>query len=107
MGSRGRPFALLQLSDLHFGPHSRFAGVDVEALAARCVDAVRAACEQLDFREQVAIVLVTGDVAEAARPGEYEHALTFFGALVARLGVLRSSVVFVPGNHDVSWTRCK
>src|SRR5262245_22693523 len=79
----------------------------MEALGARCADAVRDAREQLDFREPVAVVLVTGDVAEAARPGEYDSALVFFGALVARLGVARSAVVFVPGNHDVSWTRCK
>jgi 3',5'-cyclic AMP phosphodiesterase CpdA len=102
-----RPFVLLQLSDLHFGPHSRFAGVDMEALGARCADDVREAREQLDVREQVAIVLVTGDVAEAARPGEYDCALVFFSALVAKLGVPRSALVFVPGNHDVSWTRCK
>src|SRR5678816_4186113 len=74
----------------------------MEALGARCADAVRDAREQLDFREPVAVVLVTGDVAEAARPGEYDSALVFFGALVARL-----AVGFVPGNHDVSWTRCK
>src|SRR6185436_6555458 len=104
---RVRPTVLLQLSDLHFGPHSRFAGVDMAALGARCADAVHDAREQLDFRERVAVVLVTGDVAEAARPGEYDSALVFFGALVDGLGVARSSVVFVPGNHDVSWTRCK
>src|SRR5688500_16095907 len=79
----------------------------MEALGARCADDVREAREQLDVREQVAIVLVTGDVAEAARPGEYDCALVFFSALVAKLGVPRSAVVFVPGNHDVSWTRCK
>lgn len=49
-------------------------------------------------------MLVTGDIAEAARPGEYDSALIFFGALVGRPGMLRSAVVFVSGNHDVSWT---
>ncbi|HSR98930.1 MAG TPA: NACHT domain-containing protein [Kofleriaceae bacterium] len=101
------PFVLLQLSDLHFGPHSRFVGVDMEALAARCADAIRGACAELELREPISILLVTGDVAEAARPGEYDSALAFFGALAAQLELPRSAVVFVPGNHDVSWTRCK
>ncbi|HEX2687178.1 MAG TPA: metallophosphoesterase, partial [Kofleriaceae bacterium] len=104
---RVRPFILLQLSDLHFGPHSRFAGIDMAGLAGRCAGAVHDAREALGWQEEVGLVLVTGDVAEAARPGEYDSALAFFGALVARLGVPRSAVVFVPGNHDVSWTRCQ
>jgi 3',5'-cyclic AMP phosphodiesterase CpdA len=87
---------LLQLSDLHFGPNSRFAGVDMDGLAGRCADAVRDARRQLGWKEHVGLVLVTGDIAEAARPGEYESALTFFGALVGRLGMLRSAMVFVP-----------
>lgn len=102
-----RPFVLLQLSDLHFGPNSRFAGVDMAELAGRCAAAIRDAREALAWNEEVGLVLVTGDVAEAARPREYESALVFFGALVERLGLPRSSVVFVPGNHDVSWTQCE
>lgn len=48
VGGRVRPFILLQLSDLHFGPNSRFAGVDMDGLAGRCADAVRDARGQLD-----------------------------------------------------------
>jgi 3',5'-cyclic AMP phosphodiesterase CpdA len=66
-GVRVRPFALLQLSDLHFGPNSRFAGVDMDGLAGRCADAVRDARGQLRWGEDVGLVLVTGDIAEAAR----------------------------------------
>jgi 3',5'-cyclic AMP phosphodiesterase CpdA len=92
---------------MHFGQHSRFAGLDMGALARRCADAIRVARGDLGWREEVELVLVTGDVAEAALPKEYESALTFFSRLVEGLGMPRSSVVFVPGNHDVSWPRCK
>jgi len=102
-----RPFVLLQLSDLHFGPYSRFAGLDMGELARRCADAIRGARGDLGWKEEVALVLVTGDVAEAARPPEYMSALTFFEGLMEGLGAPRSSFVFVPGNHDVSWTKCK
>lgn len=102
-----RAFVLLQLSDLHFGTHNRFAGLDMTAIAERCADALSDATKALRWRERIELVLVTGDIAEAARPNEYDSALVFFHALVERLGLPRSAVVFVPGNHDVSWTRCK
>src|SRR5512140_1713683 len=79
----------------------------MSGLADRCAAAIRDARDGLEWKEEVGLVLVTGDVAEAARPGEYESALGFFGALVDGLELPRSRVVFVPGNHDVSWTRCK
>ena len=68
LGTRGRvrPFVLLQLSDLHFGPNSRFAGVDMNALAGQCAVAVRDARRQLGWKEDVGLVLATGDIAEAA-----------------------------------------
>lgn len=101
------PLVLLQLSDLHFGPHSRFAGCDLERLAAQCRQALDEARGDLGWREAVGIVLVTGDIAEAARPPEYVAAATFFHALAGHLELPSHRFVFVPGNHDVSWTRCR
>jgi 3',5'-cyclic AMP phosphodiesterase CpdA len=101
------PFTLLHLSDLHFGPHCRFRGQDMKRLAEAVSQAVRSACEMHDLGERVDLVVVTGDVAEAARPPEYREAAAFFGALGGALGLEPARFVFVPGNHDVSWTRCQ
>lgn len=105
-GDPVRPFILLQLSDLHFGEHSRFHGQDLPRLAKACATAIASAREDLGWQEPVGLLLVTGDLAEAARPKEYRAALEFFSALVGHLSLERSRVVFVPGNHDVSWTKC-
>jgi hypothetical protein len=75
----------------------------MKALAERFHRAIEQAREELGWKESVGLCIVTGDVAEAARPGEYEEARTFFEALIGRLGLARPRVIFAPGNHDVSW----
>lgn len=101
------PLVVLQLSDLHFGPHSRFAGCDLEHLAAQCRLAFDEARDALGWREAVGLVLVTGDITESARPREYADAATFFIALARQLALPPHRFVFVPGNHDISWTKCR
>jgi hypothetical protein len=100
------PLVLLQLSDLHFGPHSRFAGGDLERLAAQCRQALDEARGDLGWGEAIGLVIVTGDIAEAARPPEYADAAMFFLALTRQLALSPHRFVFVPGNHDISWTKC-
>ncbi|MDI1435426.1 NACHT domain-containing protein [Polyangium sorediatum] len=101
------PLLVLHLSDLHFGPHGRFGGQDGERLASRFAAAIDAARQEQGIRQGVGLVVVTGDIAEAARKNEYEAALGFFGHLDAALGVPRDRFVFVPGNHDVSWAETR
>jgi hypothetical protein len=101
------PLLTLHLSDLHFGPHGRFEGEHLEALARRFHQAIEEARQELGWKERVGLCIVTGDIAEAARQKEYKEALAFFEALVGCLGLERSRVIFVPGNHDVSWTLTK
>ena len=97
------PFSILHLSDLHFGPHGRFAGQDMKELARRFHQAIEQARGELGWEEPVGLCIVTGDLAEAARPAEYAQALEFFKALTGAMGLARSRVLFTPGNHDVSW----
>lgn len=101
------PLLVLHLSDLHFGPHGRFAGQDAARLARRFAAAVDQASEELDFTGGVKLVVVTGDIAEAARKPEYEAALAFFEHLASQLSLGRDHFVFVPGNHDVSWAETR
>jgi hypothetical protein len=105
-----RPLILVQFSDLHFGPHSRYAPLEaarLKRLAEDCAEAIRQGCKDLGWLEVPSLVCVTGDIAEAARPKEFEAATIFFRALSHSLELPASSFVFVPGNHDVSWTACR
>lgn len=108
-GVTAQPLWILHLSDLHFGPHSRFAGEDVRRLVRLHLQALDEARPALGagVDERVRLVIITGDIAEAARPREYEEARAFFTLLAGELGLAPRYVVFVPGNHDVSWNATK
>ncbi len=98
---------LLHLSDLHFGPHSRFARQDLTQLGMQFHQAIEEARKEHGLRERVALVALTGDIAEAAQPREYQDAQAFFESLVAEMGLDRRRFIFVSGNHDVSWHECR
>jgi 3',5'-cyclic AMP phosphodiesterase CpdA len=98
---------ILHLSDLHFGPHSRFRCDDVTELSRSFVAEVRQAALQLDISDTVGLVVVTGDLTEAARPAEWDTALTFLHAMTSEFEISKRHVVVVPGNHDISWFDCK
>ncbi|MFT3775247.1 MAG: metallophosphoesterase [Minicystis sp.] len=98
---------ILHLSDLHFGEFGRFKHIDPAVVARRCFRAVEEERARLKISEQVSLVIVTGDIAERGIAPEYERAAAFFTALVGHLGVPRHRFIFVPGNHDVSWHKCR
>lgn len=105
-----RPLVIVQFSDLHFGQHSRYAPLEesrLKRLAEDCATSIRQGCKDLGWQEHASLVCVTGDIAEAARPREFVAATTFFRSLAHSLELPSSSFVFIPGNHDVSWTACK
>jgi Icc protein len=81
-----RPFLLAQISDLHLGEPPRD-GVDPED----CLRAVVKALRRLPDR--LGAILVSGDLAEHAKPKEYRRA----AKLVGKLGV---PLYALPGNHD-------
>lgn len=78
---------LLHLSDTHFGTERPQV---VEALVA------------LAAREQPELAVLSGDITQRARPGQFRAAKAF----VERLG---APVLAVPGNHDIAlfdlWSR--
>ena len=75
---------LLHISDLHFGAHA-----DVEQ-----VEAVERMIP--DLRPDV--VVVSGDLAQRARHGEFQRARAF-----TTLAAKTAPVYVLPGNHDLSW----
>jgi 3',5'-cyclic AMP phosphodiesterase CpdA len=80
----GRDVRLVHLSDLHFGGHADL--LQIEALE-----------EFLPSLEPDAVV-VSGDVSQRARHGEFQRARVFVhGARKV------APTLVVPGNHDVEW----
>lgn len=98
---------LLHLSDLHFGPFSRFAKEDPPTLGRSFAKALLQERERLSLPEGLDLAIVTGDLAEAGKPREFDMAAGFLGAVAEVLKVEPRRFVFVPGNHDVSWALCK
>jgi 3',5'-cyclic AMP phosphodiesterase CpdA len=104
---------ILHLSDLHFGPHSRFTDQDPFDLGKISAMDVLAEIRRLKDKgtlhseASVNLIIVTGDIAETARPAEYKLALTFFQALLKEFRINTDQLVIIPGNHDVSWAECR
>lgn len=101
------PILLLHLSDLHFGPHSRFQGEKPERLGKSFHRALAAAQKQLGVERKVDLVFVTGDIAESGKKSEFERGREFLTGLAGAIGIEHRRFVFVPGNHDVNWASCK
>jgi 3',5'-cyclic AMP phosphodiesterase CpdA len=80
------PITIVHISDLHFGGDVDLA--QIEALED-CVPSLGATA-----------VVVTGDLTQRARHGEFQAAHFFFSRLRSRLPLL-----IIPGNHDIEWWR--
>jgi 3',5'-cyclic AMP phosphodiesterase CpdA len=84
MGAMNPPVTLIHLSDLHFGGFADLK--QIEALE-----------EFLPTLGATAIV-VSGDLSQRARHGEFQAAHVFLHRMR-----LRTPALIVPGNHDVEW----
>ena len=98
---------LSHLSDLHFGPKSRFAAMEPERFARGFSQAIRDAATGFGFGSPIDLVVVSGDVAETVHEEEYQQARLFLTLLAAELGVDNRRFVFGPGNHDVDRIACE
>ncbi|MCC6558570.1 MAG: metallophosphoesterase [Polyangiaceae bacterium] len=117
------PLRVHHVSDVHIGPKSAAIG-DVKerdpfgralgfAVGAGLVrDGYVRHVAQLAARGRAPhLVVISGDIAEHADPGQYREALAWVDALRARLAdhpLLRPDdprVLVVGGNHDVDWKR--
>ena len=71
------PFFILQITDLHFGRHSRFAAhlpdaYHIEQLAVSLRKALHRELEKSDVpKHKVRLIAMAGDAAEIAKPGEF------------------------------------
>jgi 3',5'-cyclic AMP phosphodiesterase CpdA len=84
MGAMTAPVTIVHLSDLHFGAHADLK--QIEALE-----------EFLPSISPTALV-VSGDLSQRARHGEFQAAHVFMHRMRMKVPAL-----VVPGNHDVEW----
>jgi 3',5'-cyclic AMP phosphodiesterase CpdA len=75
---------ILHLSDLHFGKHA-----DLEQLAV---------LERIVPTIESSAIVVSGDLTQRARHGEFQAALGFIDRIRAHAPTL-----VIPGNHDIEW----
>ena len=94
-----RSLRILHLSDVHFGQTDR------SGTAWRLRRVLGTAWEEnlkailVDGKPD--LICFTGDIAFSGKETEYNEATLFFDELLTRLGVDKSCLFVVPGNHDV------
>jgi 3',5'-cyclic AMP phosphodiesterase CpdA len=98
---------ILHLSDLHFGPNSRFHDEDPKELGQKFHKALENERTKRKIAAKIALVIVTGDITEQAKSEQYKIAKNFFEILAQKLGIDHNRFIFVPGNHDVYWLACR
>ena len=108
----GEAITILHLSDPQFGHNHLFgsSGLTVDdqhldSLFARLHEDLRGLAEAGGLRPD--LVVVSGDLAEWARPSEFEQVREFLEQLAAALDLPRRRVLVVPGNHDISRAACQ
>lgn len=90
----------IHLSDIHFGQER---GEDIyihNDVREQVLEDARGLCERLPDAK-VNGIIVTGDLAFAGKPEEYEAAGAFLDRLTDNIGCPRTAVQVIPGNHDI------
>ena len=94
-----RSLRILHLSDVHFGQTDR------SGTAWRMRRVLGKAWEknldEIGEDGKPDLICFTGDIAYSGQPSEYAEATFFFDELLTCLGVDKSRLFVVPGNHDV------
>lgn len=88
--------AILHISDIHRTPDEPVSSAEVLQWLLADLDSHRE--EQIPAPQ---IIVVTGDIAQAAEPTQYDEAKTFLVGLLEHLKLSRDRLVIVPGNHDI------
>jgi WD40 repeat protein len=108
----GPALTVLHLSDLRFGAGRRMNGPEStdddrlpEQLAAQLLDDL--ADIERDSGVKPDLVAVTGNVAEHAKPVEYDMAYSFLTTLQHALQLDLSRLAVVPGKHDINRGKCE
>ena len=96
---------LLHLSDIHFSRPVGNSLLDIDAaVRTDLLNDLRALDGEIT---PIHAILVVGDVAATGAVQEYDRANQFLDETANLVCCDRASVVCVPGNHDVDWTKQK
>ncbi|MFZ2488464.1 MAG: metallophosphoesterase [Anaerolineae bacterium] len=90
--------AILHLSDIHLGTHTQ-AQVYCSQLETDLLDGLGQ--KSLDY------LVLNGDMADKANPGEYDAALWLVERLMKQFQLTPDQIIVVPGNHDVSYIQSR
>lgn len=98
---------ILHLSDLHFGKQHAFAIDKEKNSVAGKQTLLDAICRDLKKQgignQEVALVLISGDLTCTASSQEFNAVSHFITEMQKRFGIGAGQVVCVPGNHDIEW----
>lgn len=94
----------VHLSDIHFG-QERGSSITVhDDVKDQLIADARDYMLQLDNKKATGII-ISGDVAYAGQPLEYDTAAHWLDELAAAVGCEKTAVQVVPGNHDIDRER--
>lgn len=103
---------VLHVSDPQFGVNHLFGGNGLtpadqahDTLFQRLHDDLAGLAGEHGLRPD--LMVVTGDLAEWGKRGEFDQVVEFLAALAEAAGLPRRHVAVVPGNHDVNWAACQ
>ena len=99
--------AFVHLSDIHFGQEKRGAQRAVNNDARRQVIEDAANVVGALSNGKASGIIITGDIAYAGKPHEYEAAGSWLDELARRVGCEPSDIQMIPGNHDVDREKIK
>jgi predicted MPP superfamily phosphohydrolase len=94
------PFAFVHLSDIHFGQEKGGEFVVHDDVRERLVEDAADLVAAHTYGSATG-VLVTGDIAYAGKPEQYQKAAEWLDRLTAAVGCEPTAVQLVPGNHDI------
>jgi predicted phosphodiesterase len=97
-------FSWLHLSDLHFGHGDAQYKWDQRSVLTAVLDDIENALKNWPELPPINAVILTGDISfsgGSVSHSEYQEAGEFLNKLVELLGIEKSRVYMVPGNHDV------
>ena len=90
---------IIQLSDLQFGPKHRFGNPsDIAQLIVRDVNFMANKYLFIPI-----YLLLTGDITETAHTTEFDEAGKIIKQIINGISIDQSSVLSIPGNHDINW----
>lgn len=99
---------ILHLSDIHFGDNHGFKNPlggkqDLVAKQELCDAILEDLKVQGISTDDIAIIIISGDLTWRANPHEFSNALDFLYKLKNYFGLSNKQIIIVPGNHDIEW----